>query len=253
VLVSACTTATRRAPGYSRCASSSVAVECPAPLFLDAHDLGAAAARDLAHAVAEHAVGTDDRGVARLEQVDEARLHAGRAGAADRQRELVLGTEHGAQARHRVVEDGEEFGIHVADQRPGERGNGLGVRVRRPGAEQESVGERHGRTLPSQLPSSLASGASGRSVRRGDDREPVLEQTATSRPRRRRRPDARDLRCRTRRDGIGSHFAPRHTLDGLVASHAAVAAWRDLCARRSGRCDVARADFVDRSVGFERC
>ena len=75
--VSACTTATRRASRVLALrVEQPLRVERPAPLLLDAHDVGAAAARHLAHAVAEHAVGADDRGVARLEQVDEARLHA---------------------------------------------------------------------------------------------------------------------------------------------------------------------------------
>ena len=44
------------------------------------HDVGAATPRDLAHAFPEHAVDADDRGVARFEEVDEARLHARGAG-----------------------------------------------------------------------------------------------------------------------------------------------------------------------------
>ena len=39
----------------------SLRIEREAPLLLDAHDVGAAAAGDLAHALAEHAVGADDR------------------------------------------------------------------------------------------------------------------------------------------------------------------------------------------------
>ena len=54
-------------------------VERQAPRLLDPHDVGAAPARDLAHALAEHAVDADDHGVARLDQVDEARLHARRS------------------------------------------------------------------------------------------------------------------------------------------------------------------------------
>ena len=99
----------------------------------------AAAPRHLAHAVAEHAVGADDRGVARLEQVDEAGFHARRARAAHRQRERVLGAEHGAQPLHRLVHDREELGIHVPEQRATERGGGLGVRVRRSRAEQQTI------------------------------------------------------------------------------------------------------------------
>src|SRR3712207_8775095 len=61
----------------------------PAPWLLDAHHVGAAPARDVAHALAEHPVDADDRGVAGLEQVDEAGFHAGAARPADRQRQRV--------------------------------------------------------------------------------------------------------------------------------------------------------------------
>ena len=101
---------------------------------LDADDLGAAAPGHLAHALAEHAVHADDRGVARLEQVDEAGFHARRARPADRQRERVRRAEHGAQALHRLVERARgtrdrvpEHGSASARQRP--RGTGSTARV----------------------------------------------------------------------------------------------------------------------------
>ena len=97
--VSACTTATRRACGWRALGvEQPLRVERAPPRRVDAHDLGAAAPRDLAHALAEDTVDADDHGVAGLEQVDEARLHAGRAGTADRQRQRVLRAEDGAEA-----------------------------------------------------------------------------------------------------------------------------------------------------------
>ena len=75
--VSACTTASRRACGFARVrVEQLLRVDGTPPRLFDAHDLGAAPARDFAHALAEHAVHADDRGVARFEQVDEARFHA---------------------------------------------------------------------------------------------------------------------------------------------------------------------------------
>ena len=66
--VSACTTASTRARGCSRLrVEQSLRIDRATPRLVDAHDLGAAPARDLAHALAEHAVDADDRGVARLD------------------------------------------------------------------------------------------------------------------------------------------------------------------------------------------
>ena len=55
-----------------------------APGAFDFRDLGAGALGDVDHPPAEHAVDADHHRVARLDQVDDRRLHAGRAGAADR-------------------------------------------------------------------------------------------------------------------------------------------------------------------------
>ena len=64
--------------------SSACGIDRLAPRRLDPHDLGAAPGRDVAHAFAEHAVHADHDDVARLDDVDERGLHAGRPGAADR-------------------------------------------------------------------------------------------------------------------------------------------------------------------------
>ena len=45
-----------------------------------------------------------------------------------------VGAEDRAEAVAGLVEDREEVGVEVAEQRPRERGGDLGVRVRRPGA-----------------------------------------------------------------------------------------------------------------------
>ena len=53
-------------------------------------DLGAGPLGDVDHAAAEDAVDADDHRVARLDEVDDRRLHARRAGAADGERHAVL-------------------------------------------------------------------------------------------------------------------------------------------------------------------
>ena len=110
-----------------------------------------APAGDFRHALAEHAVHADDRGVAGLEQVDEARLHARRSRPADGQRERVLRPEHSAQPIHCLVEQREELGVEVPEDGPGQRGDRFGVRVRRPRAEQETFTLRHAGSLPSSV------------------------------------------------------------------------------------------------------
>ena len=122
-----------------------VRIDRVTPGGLDAHDLGAAPARDLAHPLAEHAVDADDRGVARLEQVDEACLHPGRSGSADRQGERVARAEHRAQTVGDLVEHDEEVGIEMPEHRPLERLHHLRIRIRRPGPEQQSISMRHTR------------------------------------------------------------------------------------------------------------
>ena len=113
------------------------------PRRFDAHDLRAAPARNLAHALAEHAVHADDHGVAGLDEIDEARLHAGRTGAAHRQRQRVRRAERGAQPVGDLVEHDEEVGIQVPEHGPLERLHHLGKRVRRAGPEQQTFGVGH--------------------------------------------------------------------------------------------------------------
>ncbi len=118
-------------------------IDRASPRRVDPHDLGPAAARDLAHAFAEHAVDADDRGVAGLEQVDEARLHTRGTGAADRQRQRVVGAEHRPQPVGDVVEHTEELGVEMPEHRPLERFHDLGIRVRRTRPEQQLIGVNH--------------------------------------------------------------------------------------------------------------
>src|SRR5690606_30002540 len=114
-----------------------------APGHLDGDDLGTAAGGHVAHAGAEHAVDADDDGVARADDVDERRLHPGRAGAGDGQRHGVAGAEDRPQAVAGLVEQGHELGVEVAEHGPAEGLDRLGVGVAGPGAHEDTVGERH--------------------------------------------------------------------------------------------------------------
>ena len=69
------------------------------------------------HARAEHAVDADEHLVARLDEVDERRLHAGRAGAADGERDLffVRNTARSLPCISSMML--EEHGVEVAEER----------------------------------------------------------------------------------------------------------------------------------------
>ena len=94
VEVSACTSATsfgrRRSRAPPRPARARTTWPHGASTRIDGR---AGALGDVGHARAEDAVHADDHLVARLEQVHEARFHAGAAGARDREGERVLGRE----------------------------------------------------------------------------------------------------------------------------------------------------------------
>ncbi len=99
-----------------------------APLGVDPDDLGPVAVRHLAHAFAEHAVDADDDGVARTDEVDEGRLHAGRSGPAQREGQPVGRPEDLAQPVVRAVEDRQELRIEVAEHGAGQGHGHFGVR-----------------------------------------------------------------------------------------------------------------------------
>ena len=85
------------------------------PGSVHSNQLSADALHDIRHPVAEHAVDTHDDLVARLDEIDEARLHAGAAGAGDGDGQLVAGLEEVSQQPLRLVHRGEKIGIEVAD------------------------------------------------------------------------------------------------------------------------------------------
>ena len=203
--VSACTTATSRARGCAPLrVEEKLGVEGTAPRLVDPDDVSAAPAGDLAHALPEDAVDPDDRGVARLEEVDEAGLHPGGAGAADREvrRFSVPNTtrRRSMVSSRRARNSGSRWpsiGRVNALRR-------LGIRVRGPGAEEQPVGERHRDRIVRVARAGPAERDAGpdRSDRAGD-LAPVLEEHGDDRAggRSRRRGRGRPLRRRGPRGG----------------------------------------------------
>ena len=105
---------------------------------LDRRDDGAGAFGDVLHPGAEHAVDADQHPVARLDQVDDHRLHAGRAGPRDRQRQPVLGLKDIAEqalgsrpSRPRTRDrDGRPAGSRAPSARADGRRSGRGPSAR---------------------------------------------------------------------------------------------------------------------------
>ena len=161
----------RAARRAARCGS-----RVAAPGRLDAHDVGAAAARDLAHPLAEDAVDADDRRVARLEQVDEARLHARRTGAADRKVSVFVGAEHECAAAPAISSStARNSGSRCPSTGAGALVD-LGIRVRGARPEQQPIRPGHDRR--SYGPTRRATAYRRRLTRR-DQLVPVLEQQPT--------------------------------------------------------------------------
>jgi hypothetical protein len=92
----------------------------------------------------EEAVDADDDHVAGTDEVDEGGLHPGRAGAGHRERESVGRRPHGPKPVAGLVEQGDEGGVEVTEQRPAEAGGRLRIRVARAGTHQDALGYRHG-------------------------------------------------------------------------------------------------------------
>ena len=137
VEVSAWTIPTTLGPTRLTAASTSSRVEDLAVRPLDRRDLGPGPLGDVDHPAAEDAVDADEHPVARLDQVDDDRLHPGRAGPRDRQRQPVLGLEDVAEQVLRLVHQGHELGVEVAEQRHPQRGQDARMDVARARAQEQ--------------------------------------------------------------------------------------------------------------------
>src|SRR6266852_7191919 len=90
-------------PNFSQYVSDLPDIEDFAPRAFDCGDVGARALGHIRHTLAKHAVDADHHFVARLDEVDDAGLHAGAAGAAHRKGKSVLGTEQTPEHVLRLV------------------------------------------------------------------------------------------------------------------------------------------------------
>ena len=117
-----------------------VRVDRAAPRIVD-HDGSAAVALDvLLHAPAEHAVAAHDHRVARLDQVDEAGLHARRARRGHRHGQCVVGLEGIAQQFLHLVHHVDEGRIEMTDGRLGHGRKHARMHVGGAGAHEGALG-----------------------------------------------------------------------------------------------------------------
>ena len=114
-----------------------VRVDGLSPRDLERDCLAARASHDVGHACAEHAVYAHDHAVARLDQVYQRCLHAGRAGAGHGDGERVLCLEDCAQQSLHLVHDREEFRVQMAEQRRAHGAQHAGMDEARTRTEQE--------------------------------------------------------------------------------------------------------------------
>ena len=236
VEVSACTTAMIAGAGWAASEPRRGSIGSPHG-GVDPDDVGAEAVRHLAHPLAEDAVDPDDDGVAGPHEVDERGLHAGRAGPAHGQGQRVRGGEDLAQAVVRVVEQGEELRVEVAEHGPGQRHGDLRVRIRRPGPHEQAVGYRHRRIV--------AGPCSPAPTRRSARRRPVdcLRGTGALRPPGAPAPPSR------RRPGSGRLCAVgRRAREDASAAHARAARRHARPSRWSWPVDDARSEAIGRTL-----
>ena len=94
---------------------------------------------------------------------------------------VFVGAEHGAQPVADLVEHDEEVGIEVPEHRALERLHHLGIRIRRPGPEQQSFGVGHGDGRYDRLRRSSGRGRRGcRPPRRASRRSPSAASPTTT-------------------------------------------------------------------------
>ena len=113
------------------------------PRRFHADDLGAAAGRHVAHAFSKHAVDAYHHGVTGAQDVYERGLHASRTGRRHREGQRVVRPEDLAEPVVGLVQNGDEVGVEVAEDRTSKGLNDLWVRVTRTGTHEDAVCVRH--------------------------------------------------------------------------------------------------------------
>ena len=121
-------------------AAHRVNVHRPPPRGIHPSEPPPDAVNDVRHTGSEHAVDTDDDLVAGLYQVDETGLHAGAAGAGNRDGQCVFSLEEKPQQLLRLVHHGYEAGIEMADAGGGKGPQHTGRDVAGPRSHQRSRG-----------------------------------------------------------------------------------------------------------------
>jgi hypothetical protein len=109
------------------------------PFVLDHDRRGAATLDVFDHASTEDPVSAHDHLVARRDHVDEAVLHADRAGARDREGERVLRLVNVAQQRLQLLHHLDEHRIEVADRGLAHRGEDARMDLGRAGAHERPL------------------------------------------------------------------------------------------------------------------
>ena len=82
----------------------------------DLRHLGTAASCHISHPTAKDPIHADQHPVARLDEIDDARLHPSTAGAADRHRQLVAGLENLPQHRLDFVHHFQKVRVEMPDR-----------------------------------------------------------------------------------------------------------------------------------------
>ena len=129
------------------------------PRHLDRVDRRAIALGDIFHAGAEDTVLDHDHLVAALDQVGDARLHAGAAGARHREGQRILRPHHLAQQVAHGVHDLEVLGVEMPEGGAGESLEHTRRYTARAGTEEHALGriERAGTHAPPPMPRSSTS------------------------------------------------------------------------------------------------
>ena len=110
------------------------------PVVLHHYSHTTAAFDVLFHASAKHTVLAHDHFVARLNQIDEAGFHAGRAGCGNRHGQFILRFKRVFQQGFHLVHQVDEQRVQMANSRPRHRGQHARADIRRARAHQGSLG-----------------------------------------------------------------------------------------------------------------
>ena len=125
-------------PDFLEHVAEGIQLEDFAPRPFNGRDGGPGALSHVRHALTKHPLDADHHPVAWLDEVDHARFHAGRAGSAHGERQVVRRLKHRAEHFLRLVHDGQELRIEVTDQRRRHRRQHARMHIAGAGAKQHT-------------------------------------------------------------------------------------------------------------------